>query len=62
MRFLEDLLQLLLEFSNRLRRLGRVVFFVLCKTSSGEQAEKHEPSYGFHGWHSALEMPGTASR
>jgi hypothetical protein len=43
MRFLEDLLQLLLELWNGLRRLRRVLFFILRKTSSGKQAEKHEP-------------------
>jgi len=57
----EDFLQLLLEFCNGLRWLRRVLFFVLGKASRCEQAEKHEPGYGFHAAHSPLERPKSAS-
>src|SRR5580658_3276158 len=60
-RVVEDLFQLLLEFWKGLRRLGRVLFFVLSETGGGEEAEQHEPSYGFHAAHSPLEGPTSAS-
>lgn len=62
MSVLEDFLQLLLEFRNRLRGLWRLLFLIFGATGNHEHAEKKEASDGFHDLHFALERTSYANR